>query len=145
MIKIQNKIINHLVINGKKHTSEKILLKSLKKLQKSSKKQSKKLLKLAIIMSSPTFKLHTLTQKKRKKKKGKEIPAFINKTKIRTSLAIKAILLTVRKRKSNNIHLALKEELILTTEGKSETIELKNTNQEQILTKKHLFRYYRWN
>lgn len=145
IIETQNKIVNHLTNNGKKYTSEKIFLKSLKQLQRDSKKESKKLLKLAIITSSPVFKLHVLTQKKRKKKKGREIPAFINKTKIRVSLAIKNILLTARKKKNNNTYLSFKKELLLTAQGKSETIEYKNLVQEQILTKKHLLRYYRWN
>lgn len=144
VIGTQNKIINHLTSKGKKHTSEKIFLKSLKELQKDSKKQSEKLLKLAIISSSPVFKLHIFTQKKRKKKKGREIPAFINKTKIRVSLAIKNILIVAKKKKIHNIYLSLKQELLLTAQGKSETIEYKNITQEQILTKKHLLRYYRW-
>ena len=54
-IKIKNKITNHLMLNGKKKTSEKILLKSFKELQKYSKKQSKKLIKLALIFSTPNF------------------------------------------------------------------------------------------
>ena len=144
-INTKNKIINHLTARGKKHTSEKIFLKTLKKLQKDSKKQSSKIFKLAIVMASPTFKLHTLKQKKRKKKKGKEIPAFISKTKIRISLAIKNILLITQKKKKRVTYLNLREEVLATAQKKSETIERKNTTQEQILTKKHLLRYYRWN
>lgn len=41
-IEIKNKLINHLMVNGEKKTSEKILIKSLKELQKDSQKQSKK-------------------------------------------------------------------------------------------------------
>jgi len=114
---IKNKIINHLMNNGKKRTSEKILLNTFKELQKDSKKQSKKLLKLAIILSKPTFKLHVLTQKKRKKKKGKEIPAFISKTRIRVSLAIKNILFIAEKKK-NHINLNLKNEILMTAQKK---------------------------
>ena len=54
---IKNKLINHLTLNGKKKTSEIILLKSLKFLQKNSNKKSKKLIQLAITTTYPTFKL----------------------------------------------------------------------------------------
>lgn len=141
----QNKIINHLLVEGKKCTGEKILLKSFKDLQKNSKKQSKKILELAIVLASPTFKLHTLTKKKRKKKKGKEIPAFISKIKIRISLAVKNIMITAKKKNENSTYLNLKDELLVVAQGKGKTLELKQKDQEQILTKKHLLRYYRWN
>jgi len=65
---IKNKLINNITLDGKKKTSEKILLKSLKELQKSSKKQSKELVKLALVQSTPVFKLHRISNKKLKKK-----------------------------------------------------------------------------
>ena len=46
-INIQHKLINHLMKNGKKKTSEKVLLKSFKDLQKKSKKKPIKVVKLA--------------------------------------------------------------------------------------------------
>ena len=70
-IEITRKLVNHLVINGKKPKSEKIVLKSIKALQKTSKKSSQKLFQLALIYNTPIFKLNTITQKKRKKKKTK--------------------------------------------------------------------------
>lgn len=70
-IEINNKLINHLVVNGKKTKSEKIVLKSLKALQKVSKKSSKKLFQLALIHSTPVFKLNTITQKKKRRKNKK--------------------------------------------------------------------------
>ena len=70
-IEIKNKLINHLVIKGKKSKSEKIVLESFKTLQLNSKKSSKKLFQLALISNTPIFKINTITQKKRKKKKQK--------------------------------------------------------------------------
>ncbi len=55
---LKTKIINTLMISGKKNTGEKILLKFAKRLQKSSKKNFKSLVQLAIINSTPTFKLN---------------------------------------------------------------------------------------
>ena len=98
-IKLKNKIINHLISNGKKEISEKILLKSFKELQKHSVKKSAKILKLALIYSTPIFKLHKITNKKLKKrnKKPREIPAFISNQNSRISLAIKLILKSIKK------------------------------------------------
>ena len=98
---IQKKLINHLIKNGEKKTSEKILLKSLKTLQKNSLKKSKKILQLALIHSTPIFKLHKISNKKLKKrtKKVREIPAFISNRQSRISLTIKLILRNIKKKK----------------------------------------------
>ena len=61
---IKNKLINHLVVNGKKNKSEKIVCKSFKTLQTISKKSSKKLIQLALISTTPIFKINTIIQKK---------------------------------------------------------------------------------
>ena len=143
---IKNKLINNITLDGKKKTSEKILLKSLKELQKSSKKQSKEILKLALIQSTPIFKLHRISNKKLKKKnrRVKEIPAFISKTSARTSLAIKFILTGIEKKKSNNFYLKLKENLLITAQAKGNSIGLKNELQKQSVQHKRFFKYYRW-
>ena len=88
--KIKTKFISHLMKSGERKTSEKILLKSFKKLQKHSSKKSEKILKLALIYSTPIFKLHKITNKKLKKrtKKLREIPAFISNQKSRISFAL---------------------------------------------------------
>jgi len=166
-MQIRNKLINHIMINGKKKTSEKILLKSFKEIQKNSKKQSEDLIKLAIIHSTPIFKLHRIINKNRKKKKNKknqtfiiklqkiknknkkkkkvkEIPAFITKTISRTSLAIKFILSSIKNKKSNNLYIKLKQEILTAAQSKGPSIELKNNLQKQILLKKRFFTYYRW-
>jgi ribosomal protein S7 len=67
-IEIKNKFINHLTIKGKKSQSEKIIYKTLKALQKTSKKPLKKLIQLALVANAPVFKLNTITKKKERKK-----------------------------------------------------------------------------
>ena len=143
---IQNKIINHIMYDGNKKTSENILYKSIKKLQKNSKKQLKKIIQLAIINSTPTFKLHKIENKKRKKRNRKirEIPAFISKSISRTSTAIKSILYSIEKKKSKKFYTKLKQEILLTAQYQGTAIVLKNTLQKQVVTKKHFFKYYRW-
>ena len=67
----KNKIINHLIKNGEKKTSENLIIKSFKELQKNSLKNTKELIKIAVINSIPVFKIHTVGNKKQKKKKEK--------------------------------------------------------------------------
>lgn len=145
-LEIKTKLINNITINGEKKTSEKILLKSLKELQKSSKKQVKELVRLALIQSIPIFKLHRISNKKLKKRnrRVKEIPAFISKTSARTSLAIKFILASIEKKKSNNFYLKLKESLLITAQSKGNAVELKNELQKRSLLHKRFLKYYRW-
>ena len=140
----KNKIINHIMINGEKKTSENILFKSAKTLQKNSKKQLKQIMQLAIINSTPTFRLHKIKNKKKRNKKVREIPAFISKATIRNSIAVKLILSSIEKKKSNFFYKKLNQKLILTAQSKSNVIDFKNTLQEQVILKKHFFKYYRW-
>jgi ribosomal protein S7 len=146
-INIQKKLINHLIKNGKKKTSETILLKSLKKLQKNSFKKSKKIFQLALIHLTPIFKLHKISNKKLKKrtKKIREIPAFISNKQSRTSLAIKFILRNIKKKENLKFYQKLKKEILLNAINKNNTIQIKNELQKHILTKKRYFLFYRWN
>jgi ribosomal protein S7 len=140
---IKNKLINNLLTDGKKNTGERIVLKSLKELQKYSNKQSKKLIQLSIISALPTFKVHKISNKKNKKKKIKEIPSFIHNKNARISLAIKFILNSVEKEKCN-FFTKFKQEIILNSQLKSSSIDLKNELQKQALIKKHYLINYKW-
>ena len=142
---IKNKIINNSMISGNKNTSEKITLKSLKELQKYSHKQSKKLLKLSIISALPILKIHKSSNKKLKKKikKVKETPVFIYNKNTRVSLAIKFILKKIQK-ENYNFFTTFKQEIILNSQLKSMSIEVKNDLQKQALIKKRYLINYRW-
>jgi ribosomal protein S7 len=144
-IQIKNKLINHITKNGEKKTSEKLLLKSLKKLQKTSKKQVKALLQLCILNSTPIFKLHTSSNKKQKKrnKKVREMPTFIVRPEIRTSLSIKFIL-SNKEKMSKNFYSELTKKVLLTTQSKSGPISSKNELQKKIILNKRYLTYYRW-
>jgi ribosomal protein S7 len=146
-ITIKNKLVNHLIVCGKKSIGEKIVLKSLKTLQKSSYKQSKDLVKLAIIFSTPTFKLNKISQKKRKKKKNqkvKEVPAFISLEATRISAAIKLILTSTKKAKTEKLPSKLRKELLLSSQCKGEAVKSKMDIQKQVLSNKRLFSYFKW-
>jgi ribosomal protein S7 len=145
-IEIKTKLVNHLIIKGKKNKSETLTLKSLKTLQKNSKKSSQKLFQLALVTSTPIFKINTITKKKQKKKKqrSKIIPAFISNKASRISFAIKFILQTTNKNKQSLFYRKLSEEILMSAQNKSQTNETKKENQKQVFTNRHLFKYYRW-
>lgn len=144
---IKKKFLTNLMLNGKKETSEKILLKSLKKLQKNSFKQTKNIIKLALTSSMPIFKLTLIETKMKKKNKIKEIPSFITSNFSRISLAVKFILKIIKKKKSNNFYTKLYEELLLNSQNQGDTVSTKNELQKKILIlnkKKRYFRFYKW-
>ena len=145
-INIKNKIVNHLTVKGKKNKGEQILLKSIKKLQKSSKKASQKVFQLALVSATPIFKINKITQKKRKKKqqKSKIIPAFIHNKKARISAAIKYIIASAKKNKTRSFFSTLLNEFSSTAQYQSQAIETKKEIQKQASINKHLFKYYRW-
>jgi ribosomal protein S7 len=142
-IKIKNKIINHLMKHGKKQTSEKIFSKSIKELQKSTLKRTKDVIILSIKQTTPIYKMHFLTQKKRKNKTIKEIPTFIKTSGSRTSLAIKFIVQATRK-KNRSTYKNLKEEILLSSQALGDSVKVKQDLQEAVLKKKKLFKYYKW-
>lgn len=151
-IEIKKKIINHLMRKGKKKTSEKILLQSLKELQKESFKQTKNLIKLALTFSMPIFKLTIIEYKKKKKKKKKkskvkEIPVFITNNQSRISFTIKFILKIFKKNPPKSFHNQFCKEILLHSQYKGETILIKDEIQKKVLLlqkKKRYFRSYKW-
>jgi ribosomal protein S7 len=77
--KLKDKLLNYIFSDGQKKTSEKIIKKTFKSIQKSQKKSHKDIIKLAIINSTPTFRIIKLKNKKKRKKNDKRYPGiFIN-------------------------------------------------------------------
>lgn len=142
--KIKLKLINHLLKNGNKQTCENILLKSLKNIQKDSLKSYKKVLKIAITNSASIFRIIKLKQKKRKKKSVKEIPAFILNNFERISWSLKVILTYSKKQNANNFYKKLKQEIIINSKNKGNSVDQKTDLHKQILPKKRLLLYFRW-
>ena len=119
----KNKITNHLTQQGKKTKSEKILNKSIKELQKNSKKQTKRLIQLSLTLSSVIFSIRTIKNKKNRKKKVRIKPTFIANQNKRFSFAIKLIVLTARENYTNCFHNQLKNEFFSTALFKSHFIK----------------------
>lgn len=145
-VNVQTKLINHIMHRGGKTQSEKLLLKSVKEMNKFSTKQVKKLVQLSITQASPVFKLHISTDKKRKKKKSKvrETPSFIPNSQNRTSLAIKYILFNTKKQTINKFSQKLKKELFEVLTQKNQFNNHKIELQKKIVLQKNYLRYYRW-
>jgi ribosomal protein S7 len=144
-IEIKKKFLNHIMQNGKKKTSEKVLLQSFKILQKNCVKETQEIIKLAIIYCTPIFKLHRIKNKRLKKKnrKTKEIPSFITSSQYRISSAIKLILKLVKK-KPRSFCINFNKEILLNSQKKGDAIQIKNELQNQVLKNRRYFSFYRW-
>jgi ribosomal protein S7 len=144
---LKSKIINHNIKNGNKRTCEKTLLKCLKYFQRTSFKNYKKIIQLAIVNTTPIFLLKQIKELKKRRKKKVVIP-FIPKKPLRISYSIKNIVLEAsnkknfEQKKSNYKNLA--QEILLSASKKSETVKKKNETQEQALKRKKQLARFRW-
>jgi small subunit ribosomal protein S7 len=140
---IKSKILNHLLLDGKKKTSEKILLQSFKELQKFSAKQPTELLQAAVVCCMSVFKIHKQVRKNRKKKHVREIPTIIISKKARISLAIKSILRGLKNKNFNCFYAKFYTEVLTSAHNEGPAVDLKTDIQKQLLIKKHFFFNYR--
>ena len=136
---LKNVLLNHLVINGNKQTSEKLFLKSIKFSQKRLKKDHKDIFKSAIILSSPIVSLKTISKGR---KQSKEFPFVLHK-RIRISLAIKLILHIVNKTSKTSFSTAFSNEMTHAAQNTSSS----NKSKQEIHNNAFLVRKYanfRW-
>lgn len=142
---LKNKIVNTLMKNGQKNTGEKILLKFLKGLQKSTSKNSKILLHSAIINSASAFKVSEQSVKRGKRKATKTIPSFIINDSLRITTTLKLIArISAKTKSSKNFHQSLIAEVLASSSLKSQSIDKKNEVQKQILMNKRYLSKFRW-
>ena len=145
MFTLKTKIVNTLMVSGKKNTGEKILLKFSKKLQKSSSKHFKKLVQLAIINSTSTFKLNEQIVKKGKRKSVRHIPSFITTDSLRIMISLKLIKRSATKnRSSNQFYESFVHEILMASSLKGYSVERKTELQKQILANKRYLSNFRW-
>lgn len=148
--KVKYKIVNHFIKNGNKTTCENILSKSLKLIQKSQKKSHKEIMKLALLNSTPTFRLIELKEKRKKKRKkgtanSKQIPAFLSHYTFRFSWALKFMVEGLKKQsKTSKFSESLHQEIVASSQNIGESVKLKTAIQKQVLKRKFYFKYYRW-
>ncbi len=147
-IKIYNlktKIINVLMVSGKKSTGEKILLKSAKKLQKLSTKHFKTLIQMAIINSTSTFKLNEQIMKKGKRKTVRSVPSFVATDQYRIMLSLKLMKnASLKSKGSNSFYENLSNEILMASSLKGQSINIKTDLQKQILANKRYLAKFYW-
>jgi ribosomal protein S7 len=139
-INIKENIINQIMINGNKQTSEKLFLKSLKSIQKIHyKKKFEELIKISLINSSPIVYLKYI---KRKRRQTVEFP-FLLRSNARISYGIKWILKHCKLKKSTPFYKQLKIEFVNSSTNLSQSVEKKIQIHQQAVSKKK-FANYRW-
>jgi len=142
--KLKKKLLSHILKNGRKQISEKILTKSFKSIQKSQKKSHTEIVKLAILNSTPMFRVIKLRNKRRKKKSIKEIPAFLSNYTYRNSWGLKYLIKTSTSKTSGVFSDQLKHEILLNATSEGNAVAFKNELQKKALPKKKYFKHYRW-
>jgi len=85
----KKKLTNQIVKKGKKQIVEKEITKSLKRVQKSEKKNTSFIIKQSTLDTMPVFRFVKLTNKMRRKKTVKKIPAFLSSSSFRASWGLK--------------------------------------------------------
>jgi len=142
---LKSKIVNTLMKSGRKTTGEKILLKSLKSLQKLNGKNFKTLLHSAIVNSSSAFKVNEQAVKKGKRKATKTTLSFITSDSLRVTTALKLLTrVSARSKDSNFLYKKLVAEILSCSTSKSQSIDQKNEAQRKALVDKRYLSKFRW-
>lgn len=142
---LKNKIVSALMKSGKKKTGEKILIKFLKLLQKSTDKDFKVILQSAIINSTSTFKLNEQSIKKGKRRAKKYTPSFIISDSLRIVTTLKLIKkVSAKNRSSSYFYQSLMTEILAASASKGQSVDQKNELQKQILINKRYLSKFRW-
>lgn len=140
------KFLNFLLQNGNKKTCEKILLKCFKNLQKSSDKCHKKIFKLALVNSTPIFRIIVLRNKKVRKKNRqlKKIPKLITKNFERISWSMKYMLNFTKQSFHTRSRVKLGQEIISNAQNKGDAANNVPYYQKQAVLNKRFLLHFRW-
>ena len=142
--KLKKKLLTHILKNGRKQISEKILTKSFKLIQKSQKKSHNEIVKLAILNLTPMFRVIKLKNKRRKKKSIKEIPAFLSNDIYRTSWGLKYLTKSSMQKTSGVFFKEFKHKILSNATSEGSAVAFKNELQKKALPRKKYFKHYRW-
>ena len=142
---LKTKLCNTVLISGKKKTGEKILVKFAKRVQKSTDKNFKNLIQLAIINTTSAFKLNEQVFKKGKRKAVRVTPSFITNDSLRLTTSLKLLKSTASKNsKAIPFYQKLTNETLDSFMLKSQALDKKNEVQKQILANKRYLSKFRW-
>ena len=141
---IKNKIINNIFQKGKKRSAEKILLKILKELSKTSTKQHLKVLKLFIAYCLFIFKRHKIKKHQQNSRKSKNSFKIIKTKNIWIFSAIKYVNKYVKNKTLNCMIFNLHWQIFLNALNKGTVFNEKILIQKQVSLKKNYYYYYWW-
>lgn len=146
MKKSKNRLVNVLLVSGHKATSEKVVCRALKILQKKTKKLPKLLIKTAILNSTPIFKVTKKNSKKGKRKTSKIVPTFTPTNSFRYLLSLKLLSKTLRTSSKNikqNTSSNLAKEILASFSQKGKLISRqKDCHKEAIQNRRYLTKFY---
>ena len=137
--------MNQLVKKGKKQMVEKEVTKSLKQAQKNEKKNVSFIVKQSALNTMPVFRFVKLTNKRRKKKTVKKIPAFLSDTNFRSSWGLKNLTnFSSQKTQHTNLQDKLIDQFLHSAKQPNNLDVSENNLQEEASKEKKYFKYYRW-
>jgi len=135
---LAKKFINRLMLSGKKSIAEKILLESLSLIQLKLKQNPIRLLMKGINNVKPIVEVRSI----RMRGANYQVPIPLQENR-RISLAIKWIIESANKKKSNSINVKIKDELILASKKQGDSIKKKLT-VHRLANANRAFAHYRW-
>jgi hypothetical protein len=130
-------------MRGNKFSSEILFKSCLKHLTRKKNKKIKNFIFLAINHTLPTFKLETKKIKIKKTRLIKYKPFFIQKNKNRIFFSVKFIVDSARKG-STHFFKSFSSEFVAISKRTSNSVSVKNKNQEQALLYQNVLLFYRW-
>ena len=137
---LKKKFYSHLMSQGKKNTCENLFLKSLKAVQKNTKKDHKSLIQLSIIDNTTVIQLKHV--KKKRRRTTKEFPFILNK-KNRITQSIKSILKISNEKKKEKFFHNLSNTILASSDYKNNILKTKETKHNEALAKKK-YAFFRW-
>ena len=142
---IKQNIYNLIMKNGKKQTSEKLFLKSLKVFQKKLKiKNSNHIIKTSIINGAPLTKLKMVNRNKKRRNKHNITFPYLLTFNQKISISIKNLILETQKKKNSKHFFENLFNEILNISNKRSNVNEKVYNQHTEAFLKKKFSNYRW-
>jgi ribosomal protein S7 len=141
----KKKLTNHLIKKGKKQMVEKTITKSLKQAQKQEKKNVGCIIKQSTLNVMPVFRFIKLTNKMRRKKTIKRIPAFLSDNNFRSSWGLKNLTdFSTQKTPHNTLYSKLTDQFLYSSKHLNSLEISGDKSQEEASKEKKYFKYYRW-
>jgi len=144
MKEIKQTVFNLIMKNGKKQTSEKLFLKSIKLLQKSTEKNTINILKTSIVHSSPLTKMKIYRRNKKRKTKHIITFPYLLTFKQKNVLGIKNLVLSSQNKQiPNHFFNNFSNQLINSSNKQGKILEKILTDHNEAFLKKK-FSNFRW-